>query len=221
MGYQIARPLRRFKKLSRDQAKEEVLRLLRVVKLDGSYYDRLPRQLSGGQKQGVAIARAIAAHPDLVLCDEPVSALDVSVQACILNLLLDLRPEFGITMVFISHDLGVVRHFSDYVAVMYLGKVWEIGPAEAIYNPPYHPYTEALLAAVPLPDPSVEQKHVRLSDNVPSPLNSPAAAGSTRAARARWARSARPPSRCAWRPPPSTPYIATSHWPSCARSSRW
>ena len=143
------------------------------MKLDESYYDRLPRQLSGGQKQRVAIARAIAAHPDLVLCDEPVSALDVSVQASILNLLLDLRQEFGITMVFISHDLGVVRHFSDYVAVMYLGKICEVGPAEAIYNPPYHPYTETLLSAVPIPDPNVEQKHIRLSGNVPSALNPP------------------------------------------------
>jgi len=107
------------------------------------------------------------------MCDEPTSSLDVSVQAAILNLLLDLQRKYGITMVFISHDLSVVRFFSDYVAVMYLGKICEIGPAEAIYAPPYHPYTEALLSAVPIPDPRAEQKHIRLSGSVPSALNPP------------------------------------------------
>lgn len=173
VGYQIGRPLRRFRKVSHNQEREEVIRLLNAVRLDASYYNRLPRQLSGGEKQRVALARAIAAHPKLVICDEPTSSLDVSVQAAILNLLLDLQKEYDIAMIFISHDLSVIRFFSDEVAVMYLGKVCEIGPAEAIYSPPYHPYTEALLSAVPIPDPSAEQKRIRLGGIVPSALNPP------------------------------------------------
>jgi len=173
VGHQIGRPLRRFGTVPRHQVRDEVIRLLEAVKLDASYYDRLPRQLSGGERQRVGIARAFAARPDLVLCDEPVSSLDVSVQAAVLNLLLEIQQKYGTTLLFISHDLSVVRFFSDYVAVMYLGKICEIGPAEAIYAPPYHPYTEALLSAVPIPDPSVEQKRIRLSGTVPSALRPP------------------------------------------------
>jgi peptide/nickel transport system ATP-binding protein len=173
VGQQIERPLRRFKVVPHDEVQAEVVRLLQAVKLDAHYYDRLPRQLSGGEKQRVGIARAFAGRPDLVLCDEPVSALDVSVQAAVLNLLLEIQREHGTTMIFIAHDLSVVRYFSDYVAVMYLGQVVEYGQAEQIYAPPYHPYTESLLAAVPVPDPSVAQKHIRLEGSVPSPLNPP------------------------------------------------
>ncbi len=173
IGQQIARPLQRFKTVPADQVREEVLRLLNAVRLDGSYYDRLPRQLSGGEKQRVGIARAFASRPELVLCDEPVSALDVSVQAAVLNLLLEIQCQYNTTLLFIAHDLSVVRFFSDYVAVMYLGHVVEFGPAEAIYAPPYHPYTEALLSAVPIPDPAAEQKHIRLEGTVPSALNPP------------------------------------------------
>lgn len=173
VGHQIGRPLKRFKTVPRDQVRGEVIRLLEAVKLSVDYYDRLPRQLSGGEKQRVGIARAFAARPELVLCDEPVSALDVSVQAAVLNLLLEIQREQGTTMLFIAHDLSVVRFFSDYVAVMYLGQICEYGPAEAIYAPPYHPYTEALLSAVPIPDPTVEQKHIRLSGAVPSALDPP------------------------------------------------
>ncbi len=173
VGHQIARPLRRFKSVPSDQVRQEVVRLLNAVRLDGSYYNRLPRQLSGGEKQRVGIARAFASRPDLVLCDEPVSALDVSVQAAVLNLLLEIQREYGTTMMFIAHDLSVVRFFSDYVAVMYLGHIVEMGPAEAIYAPPYHPYTEALLSAVPIPDPKAEQKHIRLEGAVPSAMNPP------------------------------------------------
>jgi len=173
VGYQIGRPLRRFSKISRKQVRKEVVRLLNAVRLDETYYKRVPRQLSGGEKQRVALARAIAGHPKLLVCDEPTSSLDVSVQAAILNLLLGLQKEYDITMLFISHDLSVIRFFSDYVAVMYLGKVCEIGPAEAIYSPPYHPYTEALLSAVPIPDPSADQKSIRLSGTVPSALAPP------------------------------------------------
>jgi peptide/nickel transport system ATP-binding protein len=173
IGQQIERPLRRFKVVSKNQMRDEVVRLLRAVKLDEHYYERLPRQLSGGEKQRVGIARAFAGRPDLVLADEPVSALDVSVQAAVLNLLMEIQSERGTTMIFIAHDLSVVRFFCDYIAVMYLGQIVEIGPAEAIYAPPYHPYTESLLAAVPIPDPSIEQSHIRLEGTIPSPVNPP------------------------------------------------
>ncbi|GAB4431558.1 MAG: ABC transporter ATP-binding protein [Chloroflexi bacterium OHK40] len=173
VGQQISRPLRRFKVVPPARVREEVIRLLRAVKLDAHYYDRYPRQLSGGEKQRVGIARAFAGRPDLVLCDEPVSALDVSVQAAVLNLLLEIQREHGTTMVFIAHDLSVVRYLSDYVAVMYLGKIVEVGPAEAIYAPPYHPYTEALLAAVPIPEPAATQQPIRLGGTIPSPANPP------------------------------------------------
>jgi peptide/nickel transport system ATP-binding protein len=173
VGRQIARPIRRFKTVPRSQVKDEVIRLLKAVRLSGTYYDRLPRQLSGGEKQRVGIARALASRPDLIICDEPVSALDVSVQAAVINLLLEIQQAFGSSMIFIAHDLSVVRYFSDDIAVMYLGRIVEIGPAEKIYDPPYHPYTEALLSAVPIADPEAEQKDIRLSGNVPSALNPP------------------------------------------------
>jgi peptide/nickel transport system ATP-binding protein len=173
VGQQIARPILRFGTAPKSQVREEVLRLLRSMRLSDAYYDRLPRQLSGGEKQRVGIARALASRPELVLCDEPVSALDVSVQAAILNLLLEVQKEQGTTLLFIAHDLSVVRFFSDHVAVMYLGQVVEYGPAEAIYAPPYHPYTEALLSAVPIPDPTAHQRRIRLEGTVPSALNPP------------------------------------------------
>jgi peptide/nickel transport system ATP-binding protein len=173
VGSQIGRPLERFRTVPRKQVRDEVIRLLGMMKLGARYYDRLPRQLSGGEKQRVGIARAIAGRPELVLCDEPVSALDVSVQAAVLNLLMEIQQELGSTMIFIAHDLSVVRFFCDHIGVMYLGQIAEIGPSEAIYAPPYHPYTEALLSAVPIPDPSAEQKHIRLSGNVPSALDPP------------------------------------------------
>jgi peptide/nickel transport system ATP-binding protein len=149
------------------------MRLLKAVRLGSHYYDRLPRQLSGGEKQRVGIARALASRPDLIICDEPVSALDVSVQAAVINLLLEIQQLYGSSMIFIAHDLSVVRYFSDDIAVMYLGQIVEIGPSAAIYDPPYHPYTEALLSAVPIPNPDAKQKEIRLSGNVPSALNPP------------------------------------------------
>jgi peptide/nickel transport system ATP-binding protein len=173
IGRQIARPIQRFKTVPGNQVKGEVLRLLKAVRLGAHYYDRLPRQLSGGEKQRVGIARALASRPDLIICDEPVSALDVSVQAAVINLLLEIQEMYGSSMIFIAHDLSVVRYFSDDIAVMYLGQIVEIGPAEVIYEPPYHPYTEALLSAVPIPDPDADQKEIRLSGNVPSALNPP------------------------------------------------
>jgi peptide/nickel transport system ATP-binding protein len=173
VGQQIGRPMQRFSTVPKDQIRGEVIKLLEAMRLGENYYDRLPRQLSGGEKQRVGIARALASHPNLVLCDEPVSALDVSVQAALLNLLLEIQQEYDTTMMFIAHDLSVVRFFSDNVAVMYLGQIMEIGPADAIYAPPYHPYTEALLSAVPIPDPTAEQKHIRLEGTVPSAINPP------------------------------------------------
>ena len=144
------------------------------MRLDGSYYDRFPRQLSGGEKQRVGIARALASRPDLIICDEPVSALDVSVQATVINLLIEIVNHFNAAMIFIAHDLSVVRFFSDNIAVMYLGQIVEFGTSEAIYAPPYHPYTEALLSAVPFPNPDAVQKQIRLSGDVPSALSPPA-----------------------------------------------
>jgi peptide/nickel transport system ATP-binding protein len=173
VGQQIGRPMERFRTVPKEQIRSEVIKLLQAMRLGENYFDRLPRQLSGGEKQRVGIARALASHPDLVLCDEPVSALDVSVQAAILNLLMDVQQEFETTLIFIAHDLSVVRFFSDDVAVMYLGQIMEIGPADAIYAPPYHPYTEALLSAVPIPDPTAKQKHIRLEGSVPSAIDPP------------------------------------------------
>ena len=173
IGKQIGRPIRRFKTGKGAAVRQEVERLLRAVKLAAYYYDRYPRQLSGGEKQRVGIARALASNPNMVICDEPVSALDVSVQAAVLNLLNEIKDEFGTTMIFIAHDLSVVRFISDYIAVMYLGQIVEFGSVERIYPPPYHPYTEALLSSVPVPDPNAKRRKVRLSGDVPSALNPP------------------------------------------------
>lgn len=137
------------------------------------YADRYPHELSGGEKQRVGIARAFAANPRVVICDEPLSALDVSVQASIMNLLLDLQAQFGTGYSFISHDLNAVRYICDRVVVMYLGKVMEQGAVEQIFAPPYHPYTEALLSAIPVPDPKREVRRIRLFGPVPSPRHPP------------------------------------------------
>ena len=173
VGEAIARPLQLFGTVAPSEIRNEVVRLLEAVRLGEAYYDRLPRQLSGGEKQRVALARAFSGRPTLVLCDEPLSSLDVSVQAAVMNLLLEFQQKFETTMLFISHDLSVVHQLCDYVAVMYLGQFCEIGPTEAVFAPPYHPYTEALLSAVPIPDPSVERTNIRLSGTVPSALDPP------------------------------------------------
>ena len=173
VGEAIARPLKLFGTVPAAEIRNEVVRLLEAVRLGEAYFDRLPRQLSGGEKQRVALARAFAGRPTLVLCDEPLSSLDVSVQAAVMKLLLEFQQSFETTMLFISHDLSVVYQLCDSVAVMYLGQFCEVGPTEALFAPPYHPYTEALLSAVPIPDTSVERTSIRLSGAVPSALDPP------------------------------------------------
>jgi peptide/nickel transport system ATP-binding protein len=173
IGFAIGRSLKRLKRISAGEARTQVRKLLETVKLPPDFTSRKPRQLSGGQKQRVAIARALAGDPELVIADEPVSALDVSVQAAIINLLLEIQRDREATLVFISHDLSVVRYLADRVAVMYLGRVVESGTVEEIFNPPYHPYTEALLSAVPVPDPDVRQKRIVLEGVLPSATDLP------------------------------------------------
>jgi peptide/nickel transport system ATP-binding protein len=169
----ISRPLQVSRVVPRGEIEAEVRRLLKAVKLDETYVDRKPGQLSGGEKQRVAIARAFASRPQLVLCDEPVSSLDVSVQSSVLNTLLGIQQRYGTSLMFISHDLSVVRYLCDTILVMYLGKMVEFGPTAQIFKPPYHPYTEALLSAVPVPDPTAEQKRIRLPGAAPSVINLP------------------------------------------------
>jgi peptide/nickel transport system ATP-binding protein len=168
VGFAIARPLRQLIGLSWAEARVEAGRLLERVQLPADVAAKKPHQLSGGQRQRVAIARALAGRPDLVIADEPVSALDVSVQAAIVNLLGDLLAEEELGLVLISHDLALVRHMADWIAVMYLGRIVEYGPAAAVLAPPYHPYTEALLAAAPRPDPDAGAPAIVLSSAMPS-----------------------------------------------------
>ena len=177
VGFIVAEALEVHKIGTEAETKKRVQELLDIVGLNPEHYNRFPHEFSGGQRQRIGVARALAVNPKLIVCDEPVSALDVSIQAQIVNLLADLQDRLGLTYVFIAHDLNVVRHISDRVMVMYLGKVAELASRDQLYKEPKHPYTGALLSAVPIPNPELgrARKQVILEGDVPSPLNPPSA----------------------------------------------
>jgi len=172
----VAEPLRNFRVVGGDERRERVRQLLETVGMDPRFMRRYPHEFSGGQRQRIGIARALALGPDFLVADEPISALDVSIQAQILNLLARLRQELGLTMLFVAHDLAAVRHTSDRIAVMYLGRIVELAASDAIVTRPLHPYTQALISAVPIPDPVAERSRRRIviSGEVPSPIDPPA-----------------------------------------------
>lgn len=175
IGDIIGEPMVIHRLKNRNERKQRVRELLALVGLNPTFAGRYPHEFSGGQRQRVGIARALAADPDFIVCDEAIAALDVSIQAQIINLLQDLQQQFGLTYLFISHDLSVVRHISDRIAVMYLGKIVELTDCDRIYRQPLHPYTQALLSAVPIPDPEADRqrRQIILKGELPSPLNPP------------------------------------------------
>ncbi len=163
-----------FKGLSEKQIQERVTELLKTVGLNAEHSARFPRELSGGQRQRIGIARALAIEPDFIVCDEPISALDVSIQAQVVNLLIDLQKKKGLTYLFISHDLSMIKHISDRIGVMYLGSLVEISPSGSLYKKPLHPYTRALISAIPIPDPNVKSSdRIKLEGEIPSPIDAP------------------------------------------------
>jgi oligopeptide transport system ATP-binding protein len=174
IGKALAEPIE-VHRLVKDNSelKERVATLLELVGLSPDHMRRYPHEFSGGQRQRIVMARALALEPSLIICDEPVSALDVSIQAQIINLLKDLQNKLGLTYIFIAHDLSVVKHSSDRIAVMYLGKIMEISGKKDLYNSAQHPYTQALLSAIPIPDPTFRKERIILKGDVPSPLNPP------------------------------------------------
>jgi oligopeptide/dipeptide ABC transporter ATP-binding protein len=173
VGTIVGAPLRLHKTVPKNQVKTEVQNLMELVGLNPEHYNRYPHEFSGGQRQRIGVARALSLRPKLIVCDEPVSALDVSIQAQILNLVMDLQDEFGLTYLFISHNLAVVEHVSHHIAVMYLGRIVEYTDKKTLFTAPLHPYTESLLAAVPVPDPAIRRKKIVLQGDVPSPVKPP------------------------------------------------
>ena len=211
IGDIIAEPLANFGVTRGRKAQRRVQELLRVVGLNPNFNNRYPHEFSGGQRQRIGIARALALNPKLIVCDEAISALDVSIQAQIVNLLEDLQREFNLTYLFIAHDLSVVRHISDRVMVMYLGKLVEIADSTDVYSSPKHPYTKALLSAIPVPDPKVQRgrRLVDLSGEIPSPINPPSGCRfHTRCP------IARVPTPCAEHDPPLEEKVRT-HFAAC------
>jgi oligopeptide transport system ATP-binding protein len=173
VGSLVSEPLQNHTTLSGKEIKERVIEMLQKVGLTPYHYLKFPHEFSGGQRQRIGIARALVLRPKLVVCDEPVSALDVSIQSQVLNLLADLQEEFNLTYLFISHDLSVVKHFCDRICVMYLGKIVEMTESEVLYSNPLHPYTKALLSAIPRPDPTRKGERIFLRGEIPSPINPP------------------------------------------------
>jgi oligopeptide transport system ATP-binding protein len=173
VGAMVGEPLAIHKLVPRNKRRDRIVELLGLVGLEAEHMNRYPHEFSGGQRQRIGIARALAVQPDLIVADEPVSSLDVSIQAQILNLLEDLQGKLGLTYLFIAHDLSVVRHISDHVAVMYLGKIVERAPVDELFSNPLHPYTKALLSAVPVPDPTVRSQRIPLTGDIPSPIEPP------------------------------------------------
>jgi oligopeptide transport system ATP-binding protein len=175
VGSIISEPLVEHGKFMGKERRERVEQLLESVGMNREFTNRYPHEFSGGQRQRIGIARALALSPEFIICDEPIAALDVSIQAQVVNLLEDLQEEYGLTYLFISHDLSMIRHIADRVAVMYLGRIVELADSESLYSKPLHPYTQALLSAVPIHDPKQEKKRDRviLTGDVPSPANPP------------------------------------------------
>ncbi|HWP22383.1 MAG TPA: dipeptide ABC transporter ATP-binding protein [Candidatus Cryosericum sp.] len=173
VGEIIGEAVREHKIVPKSQYRSYILKVMRDCGLQPQYFYRYPHEFSGGQRQRICIARAVALNPELIICDEPVSALDVSIQAQIINLMMDLQREFGFTYLFISHDLSVVQHISKTIGVMYLGSMVEMGDKDRIFDNPMHPYTKALLSAVPMPDPSYKMNRIILKGDIPSPANPP------------------------------------------------